>query len=266
MTEEQLEEFQRIMEAAKAGTRSKEAMAEALALDIPHKVEGDGQVIEAALESARSQMIDAGYEDIPVGTLRNMRATALWVEKNRTTVVQFPWRGGTSFTAHQYAALGGMAWDKFSRSPLKTRDVQAMLGNKVTTTSVKKSVETMTAVEKVDMMRELASDDVNAFTDVVVEAQRDAVIKAAEKVKDKASEPTFKEPSTSTMNTKRLDALKDVMSRNVSFTNLVIQRWQREVEDLGGFVKAEDRRVMAGYLDGAAEQYTAFIDELEASV
>ena len=254
------EEYQRIMEAAKAGTKSKEQMAMALALDIPHKKEGDGQVIDVALEAVRTQMIDAGYEDIPVGTLRNMRTTALWVEANGTTVVQFPWRGGSSFTAHQYAAKGGMEWSEFSRRPLKTRDVQLMLGNKVTSTTVKKSVDHMTTVEKVDMARALAADDIDSVSDIVHDTHKEAITKAT---KDKApTSKTMKNPSKSGEMTARLLALEDVISRNVTFTGLITTRWEKEIADMGAFVKDTHKEAICDSLQAAADLYTALIEEL----
>ena len=263
MTEAQ---YERIIKAALSMKRSKYDMAEALVLDIPHASAGDGDgSVTSALEEVAAKIVDEGGDEISVRKLRDWRMTAAWVQDTNNSTPTFRWREGSSFTAHYYAAQASMDYDEFASRPRLARDVQALLGNKVTSTSVKHTVENMTQVEKVDMMRALASDDINSVTDVVVEQQKEAVIKAAEKVKNTA-EPAFKEPSTSTMQTKRLDDLKDVMSRNVAFTKLIVQRWQREVEDLGGFVKAEDNRVMAGYLDGAVQEYTVFIDELEASV
>jgi hypothetical protein len=259
MTEAQ---YERIIKAAMSLKRSKFALAEALVLDIPEDT--DHGLVGVALEEVAAQIVDTGADELSITALRSMRNTALWVY-SKSDQSEFGWVEGSPYTAHMRAAEGGMDYDLFARKSMTTREVQAALGNKVSSNTVNHTVENMTTVEKVDMARALAADDINTMTDVVVQGQRDAVIKAAERVKD-APAPTFKDPSTSTMNTKRLDELKDVMSRNVAFTKLVVQRWQREVKDLGGFVKASDNRVMAGYLDGAVQEYVTFIDELEASV
>ena len=254
------EEYQRIMEAAKAGTRSKETMAEALALDIPHKTEGDGQIIMQALESVREQMIDAGYEDIPVGTLKDMRITGLWVHGNGASDTPFPWRRGTSFTAHMYAAKAGMEWSEFAKRPLKTRDVQAMLGNKVSSTTVDQTVENMTAVQKVDMARALAADDIDSVSDIVHDTHKEAITKAT---KDKApTSKTMKNPSKSGEMTARLLALEDVISRNVTFTGLITTRWEKEIADMGAFVKDTHKEAICNSLQAAADLYAALIEEL----
>ena len=257
------EQYEHILRAALNMKRSKFALAEALVQDIPKAPENasDGSV-NAALTEVAEQIVDMGGDDIAVGTLRNMRLTALWVQSQHPGMSTFEWREGSSYTAHERAYSGGMEWSEFAKLPLTTRSVQKMLGQKASTGSSSAKVEDMTAVEKVDMARALAADDIETMTDVVVEKQRDEVIKAAEKVKDKTTK-TMKDPSTSTINLKKLDAIKDVISRNVQFTKLITQRWEKETEELGNYMKPDDYRVIANYLDNAANLYTDLIDLME---
>jgi hypothetical protein len=244
--------------------RSKFAMAEALVLDIPLTGEGKGDgSVNSALEEVALQIVDMGGDEIAVETLRNYRKTAAWVLGVRGDTQKFEWREGSAFDAHRRAAMGGMEYSEFAKTPRTTREVQKMLGQKVSATQPKQAVETMTQTERVDMARALAEAEPDIVTDAVVETPRKAVVDAAEKVRDTTPTAQHKAPSTSTMNLKRLDAVKDVISRNVTFTGLIIDRWTTELEELGHYMKPDDYRTVSGYLDAASEKYTDLIDMLE---
>ena len=255
------EQYEHILRAALAMKRSKYNLAEALVLDIPHKEEGDGQVINAALEEVAQQIVDMGGDEIAVATLRHYRMTALWAKSPAGG--QFRWREGSSFTSHVRAAQGGMDYDEFARTPRTTREVQKMLGQKASTGSSSAKVEEMTATERVDMARALATAEPDIVTDAVVETQRKAVVEAAERTKEATPTPTHKEPSTSTINLRRYEALEDVISRNITFTGLIINRWETELEALAGYMNPDKYRAIANHLDAAAQKYTDMIDLLE---
>ncbi|GAG49838.1 unnamed protein product, partial [marine sediment metagenome] len=81
----------------------------------------------------------------------------------------------------------------------------------------------------------------------------------------KTATPTtqHKEPSTSTINLRRYEALADVISRNITFTGLITARWETELEALAGYMSPDKYRTIADHLDGASQKYTNLIDLLE---
>jgi len=258
------EQYEHILRAALAMKRSKYNLAEALVQDIPPAPAGSNDgAITSALEEVATQIVDMGGDEIAVDTLRGYRLTALWVQANGTDAMSYQWREGSSFTAHLRAARGGMEWSEFAKLPRTTRDVQKMLGNKASVGSTSAKVDEMTQTERVDMARALADAEPDIVTDAVVETQRKAVVEAAERTKEATPTPTHKEPSTSTANLRRYEALEDVISRNITFTGLIIGRWETELEALAGYMSPEKYRAIANHLDAAAQKYTDLIDLLE---
>lgn len=109
--------YDRIVSAALAETKSKFALAEALALDIPPQRGRDADTYRR-LADAREAIVAAGGEDRDVETLANYRRTAQWVML--ATSPGFRWFPGTSFSAHNEARRVGMSYKDFAALPSKS--------------------------------------------------------------------------------------------------------------------------------------------------
>jgi len=120
--------YDRIVTAALSETKSRFALAEALALDIPQrdpgvKAAGDTtEPIDVYLREAREQIIAAGGEPRSVETLRQIRSTALWAAAGDGT---FRWVPGRSFTSHNHVRAYGWSFEAFLAATDEVlRDVQ----------------------------------------------------------------------------------------------------------------------------------------------
>lgn len=113
--------YENTVKAALSETKSKFALAEALATDIPAKAEGDKLHVRDELIKARQAVIDAGGEPKSVETLDQYRKTALWVSAVNS---RFSWVGGYSFTAHNEARMAGIAFEDYQANPKNTREVR----------------------------------------------------------------------------------------------------------------------------------------------
>jgi hypothetical protein len=183
--------------------------------------------------------------------------TALWVADPNNSA-SFRWRSGSSFTAHLYAAQGSMDYATFARRPLKARDVQDMLGNKMSSLTVDKRVEDMTAAEKYEMTRALAEDDIDSVTQAIVTKQKENVTEAVKKT----TTPTHKNPSDSLGLTNQWNGLREVIAGNVRFTQLITGGWTRQLEELGGFVKDDQRQLIEADVNKAIAVYEGFLEGL----
>ena len=250
------EQYERILRAALNMKRSKFAMAEALALDIPKQPNGSDGSVKAALEEVADQIVDMGGDEVAVATLKAYRLTAFWVSgpSGGTT---FDWRAGSSFDAHKRAMQGGMDYAEFARSPRSSRDIQRMLGQKMPS-GQDKTVEEMTTSERVDMARALAEAEPDMVTEAVVTKQKENVTKAMKKTPT----PQHKNPSSSLELTNQWNNLRQVIGGNVRFTELITQGWARELGELGGFVSDEQRGLVEADVNKAIAVYERFLEDL----
>lgn len=151
--------FERIIKAALSETRSKFALAEALAIEIPPRRSGpsDDNIISSYLAKAIQAISDAGGEPRAVLTMADYRKTALWVQG--VNAPNFRWVKGTSFTAHNEARKVGLSYNKFVAMPLKTTDaIRAKAGKAGTDGPPSKIIETWTPAQRVETVRELVKD------------------------------------------------------------------------------------------------------------
>lgn len=151
--------YGRVVSAALAETRSKFALAEALALDIPPRRPGPSEdaAISEYLADARRAIIDAGGEERSVGTLANYRFTALWVSD--VNVTNFEWVEGASFTAHQEARQAGMTVDEFAAMPSPTIDaIRRHAGKAGTDGPSNRIAASWSEEQKIAAAREILSD------------------------------------------------------------------------------------------------------------
>lgn len=116
--------YTRIVNAAIGETRSKFALAAALALDIPPR----GTTIGFRLEEARQAIIKAGGEPRNIKTLGEYRLTALWVQNRTSSGTVFRWVSGMSFTAHSEARAAGLSYDDFASRPRTTNELRREAG------------------------------------------------------------------------------------------------------------------------------------------
>lgn len=109
--------YQRTVAAAVAETKSKFALAEALATEIPPRRPGPGPELTVTehLTLARVDIERAGGEARTVQTLAEYRETALWV--SRGTPGNYQWIPGISFTAHNEAHKAGLSYEEFAADP-----------------------------------------------------------------------------------------------------------------------------------------------------
>lgn len=115
--------YERVVSAALAETKSKFALAEALALDIPprHPGPSDDEPVIVYLNLARQAIIGAGGEPRSIETLADYRKTAIWVQGVNTP--NFRWMPARSFTAHSEARKAGMTYEAFVAMPKATIDI-----------------------------------------------------------------------------------------------------------------------------------------------
>ena len=113
-----MKDYDRTVAAALSETRSKFALAEALALDIPPRRQGrgcnDDVSVTTRLDKARQAIIDAGGEPKSVPTLAQYRETAIWVMSKFGVNTKFGWVEGASFTAHNEARRLPMSLAEFT--------------------------------------------------------------------------------------------------------------------------------------------------------
>ena len=110
-------EYQRTVAAAVGETKSKFALAEALATDIPPKRRGPGPELTVTehLIYARLEILRAGGESRSVETLAKYRDLARWVSDG--TVGNYAWLPGVSFTTHREAMEAGLSYGEFAANP-----------------------------------------------------------------------------------------------------------------------------------------------------
>lgn len=129
-----MSKYPRTVEAALAESRSKKALAEALAVEIPPRMGRGNDDVSQGLTEARQAIIDAGGEPKAVRTLADYRLTARWVagltgeEKVTGKPVTFSWVEGVSFTAHSEAWRTGLTLAAFIAEPMNTRRLRAEYG------------------------------------------------------------------------------------------------------------------------------------------
>jgi hypothetical protein len=110
-------EYKRTVAAAVAETKSKFALAEALATDIPPKRRGPGpeMTVTEHLILAVLEIKQAGGEPRSVETLAEYRDVAHWV--SRGTPGNYRWISGISFTTHLEANKAGLSYEEFAKNP-----------------------------------------------------------------------------------------------------------------------------------------------------
>lgn len=148
--------YEKTVAAAVAETKSKFALAEALAEDIPPRHGGPTEdvTINEYLTEARQAIVAAGGEGRSVGTLRHYRDTALWVR--HVNVADYRWLPGVSFTAHTEARLAGLTHDEFVAMPSKkVRDIRPLAGTVSPDGDV---VRSWSLEQKAEAARELLAD------------------------------------------------------------------------------------------------------------
>lgn len=114
--------YTRTVSAALSETRSKFALAEALALDIePYGQDRVSAAFSAKvplserLTEARQAIIDAGGEPRSVESLRQYLMTGRWARVENST--QFEWAPGVAFSPHMKAAAVSMSRAEFMQNP-----------------------------------------------------------------------------------------------------------------------------------------------------
>ena len=156
-----MSKYKKTVAAAVSETRSKFALAEALATEIPpqqgrrNDLSG-GAKVSGHLADARQAIIDAGGEPRAVATLDGYRLTALWTSGG--TARSFAWVAGYSFTAHNEARKAGIPFDEFAAEPRTTDRIRRDAGKAGTDGPPARVVETWTPQERDEAVRELVSN------------------------------------------------------------------------------------------------------------
>lgn len=156
--------YTQIVSAALSETRSKFALAEALAIEIPEQEvgrnKGDaGKSVLFRLEEARDEIRANGGEPRSAGTLDEYRRTALWVSKRiRGHATEFFWVADSSFTAHNDARKAGMSYEDFAKQPLTSREIRAASGGASKDGDPKGVVSGWSPKQKRNAVIELAKD------------------------------------------------------------------------------------------------------------
>lgn len=159
--------YEKTIAAALTETKSKFALAEALALDVPPRSRGgsaeDEQSVIAYVTEARDAIVAAGGEDRAVGTLSNYRMTALWAESSDGSVRTFRWVDGVSFTAHNEARMAGESHAQFvaraAAGRANSRDIREDHGRAPTgAISPSRVVPSWSPEQRADAARELLAD------------------------------------------------------------------------------------------------------------
>lgn len=147
--------YERTVRAALAETKSKFALAEALAEEIPPRRSGPSEdaTINEYLVEARQSIIDAGGEPRQVQTLREYRLTALWVRGGTST--NYSWVPGVSYTAHNEARRAGLRYEDFVAAPKTTDEIRRGAGKASTDGPPEKIAQSWTPEQKASVAREL---------------------------------------------------------------------------------------------------------------
>lgn len=156
--EEEPMAYERTVEAALAETKSKFALAEALALDIPPRgrvrhSDGD-KTVATYIEEARERILAAGGEARHVKTLEAYRETALWTTQD--VLGDFHWVEGKSYSAHYEAYRSGIPFADFAANPKTVRELRQDAGR--VSPDGGGVVKSWTSERKIEAARELLSD------------------------------------------------------------------------------------------------------------
>lgn len=145
--------YERVIAAALGETRSKFALAEALALDIPPRRRGPTDEEESGttilIAEARDRIFEAGGEPRAASTLAQYRKVALWVLY--VNVQNFRWVPGFSFTAHLEACNAGISFEEFAANPKTSREIRQERG----TPRLDAPISTWSPDQRRDAAREL---------------------------------------------------------------------------------------------------------------
>lgn len=154
--------YEKTVAAALAETKSKFGLAEALALDVPPRPRGgsaeNDQSVTAYLEQARQAIIDAGGEPRSTLTLRDLRATALWVSSGSGNTTTFNWIPGVSLTAHSEARGVGMSYEEFAANPRSSQKIREEYGKADKTAGPERIAKSWTPEQRASVARELLAD------------------------------------------------------------------------------------------------------------
>lgn len=155
------EQFKKTIRAALSETKSKFALAEALAAEIPSRGRGgraaNENVVRDELVQARQAIIAAGGEPRSVETLDSYRRTALWVRKVQANSPELSWLPGVSFSAHNEARKAGMTQAAFARMPDKSVDaVRRITGRAGTDGPATKIAASWTPKQQAEVVTSLA--------------------------------------------------------------------------------------------------------------
>lgn len=152
--------FERIVQAALSETRSKFALAEALALEIPPQKRGprNDASVPTMLEEARKAIVKAGGEPRDTKTLGDYRLTGLWVytEIGRN----FRWLPDVSFSAHLEARSIGLSVEGFNLLPPAERTVPKLRvrGGRNPVSNPAGRMQEWTPAQRVEAVREAVKD------------------------------------------------------------------------------------------------------------
>jgi hypothetical protein len=168
--------YERTVAAALTETKSKFALAEALATDIPPRTRGPKVgpelTVTEHLALARVDIRRAGGEPRSVKTLNDYRMTALWVSTELGR--NFAWIAGASFSAHDEARAAGLSYDEFAAMKVKTVDaIRGRAGLAGTDGQAEQIAKSWTPEQKASAVRELLADD--EVAEQVTEAVEDFV-------------------------------------------------------------------------------------------
>lgn len=214
--------FPKTIAAALAETQSKFALAEAIALEIPASVQGVSNNLNAELDAMRDEIIEAGGEARAIPTLARYRETALWVQTFASE--GFPWVEGTSFTAHSEAYGYKVDWGWFSDDKRTTTEIRDYVG--ATPKAVSINVDELSDFDRIDLMKQLASTDVESMMDVVAHAKAQDIVKEGEKAAGKKAGTTH-QPSQKDMDIASLIA--ELRREAHSLVRFLAPRWVGKV-------------------------------------
>jgi len=165
--------YERTVAAAVAESKSKFALAEALAEDIPPRGSGpnaSGQPdVKDLLAEAAEAIIRVGGEPHSVSTLDKYRQTALWAKKPNSAL--YRWVPRSSFSAHLEARAVGISYEEFAALPKKTVDaIRLEVGRQPKSGSVSR-IGSWTPEQRTEAARELLADPLVAKSveDAIVE-------------------------------------------------------------------------------------------------
>lgn len=177
------------VKAALSETRSKFALAEALATEIPPRHRGPSEEanIPVLLAEAREAVIAAGGEPKAIETLREYRLAALWVCGGSPT--NFSWVPGLSFTAHSEARRAGISYEDFTANPKTSRQTRhdSGIASKDGGANV---LQYMSTEEKTEVARALISDPEVApqVQQMIAEVETKAAIAAVAATRNESPE------------------------------------------------------------------------------